>query len=172
MPLPTRSRAFRTAMLGVLCGLAVALSFLEGWLPALPLPGAKWGLSNLVTMTALSLFGLPQGLAVTVVKAGFAFFRGGAAGWMSLAGGLCSTLVMAVALRLFPRRLSLVGVSILGAAGHNTGQLLAAMLLFSPALIRYLPWLWLAAGACGLLTGLVTNLIFPALQRNFSLRRE
>jgi len=159
-------------MLGVLCGLAVALSFLEGWLPALPLPGAKWGLSNLVTMTALSLFGLPQGLAVTVVKAGFAFFRGGAAGWVSLAGGLCSTLVMAVALRLFPRRLSLVGVSILRAAGHNTGQLLAAMLLFSPALIRYLPWLWLAAGACGLLTGLVTNLIFPALQRNFSLRRE
>lgn len=168
MPLPTKSRAWRVAALGILCALAVALSFLESALPALPVPGAKWGLSNLATMAALSLFGLPHALAVTAVKAGFAFFRGGASGWMSLAGGLLSTLLMAAVLRLYPRRISLVGVGIVGAVAHNSGQLLAAMLLFSPALVWYAPWLWLAGAATGCLTGLVTNVVFPALQRHIS----
>ena len=37
----------RIALLGILSGLAVVLSLLEGLLPTLPVPGAKWGLSNL-----------------------------------------------------------------------------------------------------------------------------
>ena len=163
--MPTKSRAWRVAVLGILCALAVALSFLESVLPSLPVPGAKWGLSNLATMAALATFGLPQALAVTAVKAGFAFFRGGASGWMSLAGGLLSTLLMAAAWRWYPRRLSLVGVSVVGAVAHNVGQLLAAMLLFSPALLWYAPWLLLAGAVGGCLTGLVMNIVFPAIRR-------
>ncbi len=166
MRLQTESRTFRTAALGILCGLAVALSFLESLLPPLPIPGAKWGLSNLATMTALPLFGLPGALAVTAVKAGFAFFRGGASGWMSLAGGLLSTLLMAAVLRLFSRGISFLGVGIVGAVAHNMGQLLAAMLLFSPALIWYAPWLWLTGAAAGCITGLTVKMLLPLLQRH------
>ncbi len=166
MRLQTESRAFRTAGLGVLCALALALSFLEGWLPPLPVPGAKWGLSNLATMTALPLFGLPGALAVTAVKAGFAFFRGGASGWMSLAGGVLSTLSMAAILRLPSRGISFFGVGVVGAVAHNTGQLLAAMLLFSPALIWYAPWLWLTGAAAGCITGLTVKILLPVLQQH------
>lgn len=166
MRLPTKSRTFRTAMLGMLCALAVALSFLESLLPPLPVPGAKWGLSNLATMMALPLFGLPGGLAVTVVKAGFAFFRGGASGWMSLAGGLISTLLMAAVRRLLAHRISFFGVGVVGAVAHNMGQLLAAMLLFSPALMWYTPWLLLTGTVAGCITGLTVNVLFPMLQRH------
>lgn len=149
----------------MLCALAVALSVLEGLLPSLPVPGAKWGLSNLATMTALSVFGLPQALAVTVVKAGFAFFRGGISGAMSLCGGLLSTLVMAALLRPKTQRLSLVGVGVLGAVAHNAGQLLAAMALLSPALIYYAPWLLITALVAGALTGVAVRVVFPHLRR-------
>lgn len=153
--------AWRVASLGLLCALALALSFLESLLPALPVPGAKWGLSNLAVMAALSLLGLPDALAVAAVKAGFAFFRGGIAGAMSLVGGLLSTLVMAAA-RRFPRT-SPLGVGVLGAAAHNIGQLLAAMALLSPSLIDYGPWLLLAGLPTGILTGLTARIIVPLL---------
>lgn len=149
----------------MLCALAVALSVLEGLLPTLPVPGAKWGLSNLATMTALSVFGLPQALAVTVVKAGFAFFRGGISGAMSLCGGLLSTLVMAALLRGKSERLSLVGVGVLGAVAHNAGQLMAAMALLSPALIYYAPWLLITALVAGALTGVAVRVVYPHLRR-------
>lgn len=159
------SPARRVALTGLLCALAVALSVLEGVLPSLPVPGAKWGLSNLATMTALSLFGLPQALAVTAVKAGFAFFRGGVSGAMSLCGGLLSTLAMAAARRLFSRDMSLVGVGILGAVAHNTGQLAAAMLLLSPSLLYYAPWLLLTGLVAGAVTGLVVRVVLPLVRR-------
>ena len=157
------SPASKAALLGILCAVAVALSFLEGLLPALPIPGAKLGLSNIVTMYALSVLGLPAALAVA--KAGFALLRGGFAFAMSLAGGLLSTLLMALALRLLRRHVSFVGIGILGAIAHNAAQLGVAMLLLDTALLAYAPWLLLMALLAGTLTGCVLNVVMPALAR-------
>ena len=162
--LPLSGTARRAALLGLLAALAVALSFLEGLLPVIPIPGAKLGLSNIVIMYALTSLNLPCALALAAVKAAFALLRGGTAFFMSLAGGLLSTLVMAGALRLFRNRVSFIGVGILGAVAHNGGQLAAAMLL-SPALIGYGPWLLLLAVAAGTVTGLTLNIVMPALGR-------
>lgn len=159
------SPASKAALLGILCAVAVALSFLDGLLPALPIPGAKLGLSNIVTMYALSALGLPAALAVAVVKAGFALLRGGFAFAMSLAGGLLSTLLMALALRLLRRHVSFVGIGILGAIAHNAAQLGVAMLLLDTALLAYAPWLLLMALLAGTLTGCVLNVVMPALAR-------
>ena len=106
--------ARRAALLGLLAALAVALSFLEGLLPVIPIPGAKLGLSNIVIMYALTSLNLPCALALAAVKAAFALLRGGSAFLMSLAGGLLSTLVMAGVLRLLRGRVSFIGVGILG----------------------------------------------------------
>ena len=67
MKIPVGGAARRAALLGLLSALALALSFLEGLLPPLPVPGARLGLSNLVTMYALSALGLPSALAITAV---------------------------------------------------------------------------------------------------------
>ncbi len=157
--------ARRTALLGILSALALTLSFLEGFLPVLPVPGAKLGLSNVVTMYALSSLGLPAALAVAAVKGAFALLRGGTACLMSLAGGLCSTLLMAAVFPLKDRALSFVGVGVTGAVGHNTAQMGMAMLLVDPSLLYYTPWLLLMALAAGLLTGMTLNILMPALSR-------
>lgn len=157
--------ARRTALWGILAALAVALSFVEGWLPPLPVPGAKLGLSNIVTMYCLGSLGLPAAMAVTAVKAGFALLRGGTACLMSFCGGMLSTLLMALCLRARRAPLSYIGVGVLGAAAHNLGQLGAAMFLLEPALVHYLPVLLLVALPTGAVTGLTLNLTLPALAR-------
>lgn len=166
-PAKRNSPARRAALLGILCALAATLSFLEGLLPSLPVPGARLGLSNVVTMFALSApgLGLPAALVVSLAKALFALLRGGTAFFMSLSGGLLSTLVMALAWRVFRRRLSFVGIGVLGAVAHNGGQLGAAMLLLGPALLAYAPWLLLAALFAGAATGITLNVVMPALER-------
>ena len=57
-------KARKTALLGILCAQAIALSFLESLIPALPFlpPGAKPGFSNIVTMFAVLTLGLPQAM--------------------------------------------------------------------------------------------------------------
>lgn len=109
--------AARIALLGMLAALAIALSALEGLLPAIPVPGAKWGLSNLATMTALSLLGWPAALGVTLAKAGFALMRGGTACLMSLSGGLFSLLVMTALFRFLRGRVGYLGVGGSGRGG-------------------------------------------------------
>ena len=159
------SPARRMALLGMLCALSVTLSFLEGLLPALPLPGARLGLSHLVTLTALSSLGLYGGFAVIGVKAGFALLRGVTAGCMSLCGGVLSVLVMYTLMRLCSRRVSLLGQSLAGAAAHNMGQLAVALLLLDGSLIHYAPWLLLLSLVTGSVTGLTAQLTVPLLRR-------
>lgn len=154
----------RVALTGLLGALALTLSFLESLLPPLPVPGARLGLSNLATMTALSALGLPAALTITLAKALFALLRGGTAFWMSLCGGVLSTLAMALCMRLLRGHIGAVGVGILGAVAHNAGQLAAAMVLFDDSLLVYAPWLLIAAVAAGTATGLVLRVVLPRVR--------
>ena len=156
----TASAARRAAQLGLWMALAIAISSLEGWLPTLPVPGAKPGLSNIATMYVLTSMGLPAALAVTAGKAVFAL--------MSLAGGALSTLLMALCLRLFARHVSYIGIGVAGAVAHNMGQLGMAMLLLDDSLLYYSPWLLFLAVAAGTVTGLTLNLVMPALRRSMA----
>ena len=166
-----KQKAGRVAFTGLLAALAIALSFLEGLLPPLPMmpPGAKLGLSNIVTMYALTALSLPAALGITAVKAVFALLRGGSAFLMSAAGGLLSTLVMALCLRLFRGKMGDIGIGIAGAVAHNAGQWLMALLLIGPAVLAYAPWLLLMALATGMVTGLTLHLLLPAIGK---LRRQ
>lgn len=160
------TRAGKVALCGILGGLALALSFLEGLLPPLPgmPPGARLGLSNIAAMYASGTLGLPWGLAIAAAKAGFAFLgRGLAAGAMSLSGGLFSTLC--TWLLLTKTCLSLSATGACGALAHNGAQLLMAYALTSAAVVFYVPALLLFGLLTGLLTGTALKLTLPALER-------
>lgn len=156
----------RVAFTGVLGALALALSFLEGLLPPLPMlpPGAKLGLSNIAVLYAAGSVGLPCALFLAVLKGGFAFLgRGAAAGMMSLAGGVASTLLMWLLLRGTRASLMLTGVC--GALAHNGAQLAVARVVTSQAVVFYIPALVVFGILTGLLTGLVLGLSLPPLQK-------
>ena len=152
----------RVAFTGLLAALALALSFLEGLLPPLPMmpPGAKLGLSNIATMYAAGTLGLPSALFLAVFKGLFSLMtRGGMAGMMSLSGGVVSTFLMWLLLKKTKVSLGVVGVC--GALAHNAAQLCVAYFLTSTSVLFYVPFLLLFGVLTGLLTGLVLE-AFPA----------
>lgn len=167
-----QSAARRTALLGILCAEAIALSALEGLIPQfIPVPGIKPGFSNIVTMYAVISLGTPYALLITLFKAAFAVLtRGVTAGILSLCGGLMSLAVMVVFFRLLPGRLGLLGTAVLSSVFHNAGQLLAAAFILGKDTLRLFPVLTLAAVVTGILTGTVLKLTVPILEKQ-KLRR-
>lgn len=156
------------AMLGILTALALVLSALELMLPPIPLlpPGAKLGLSNIITMYTAGAVGLVPALCIAVVKGLFSgLMRGFTAMLMSLAGGVASTFVMWLLLRAKKKPFGLAGLGVAGALTHNAAQLVVAALLTTPALVYYIPWLIVFGVLTGLLTGVVLKIILPMLNR-------
>lgn len=151
------SKAKNIAFCAVMIALALALSYAEHLIPlqlVIPLPGIKLGLANVVTLVALYRVKGRYALAIVVSRCVLgAAFGGGITGLLfSLAGGSLALFTMLAARKsLF---FSIYGVSVLGAAAHNIGQILAAtVLLRSVYVVGYLPWLLLAAVGTGLLIG-------------------
>lgn len=160
------------AAFGLLGALAVVIAAFESaLLPALPFlpPGAKPGLSNIVTTFATVAFSLGGGVYVTLCKAAFALLtRGGTAGFMSLAGGMFAAVALWLLLRLPQRRLSYIGVSVLAAVCHNAGQLVAAAALSgTPALFHYGKYLLPLAALTGFVTGVILNIVMPRIRAVF-----
>lgn len=145
------------AVCAILIALALALSYTERFIPLqllIPLPGVKLGLANIVTLIALYLLGTRQAFVILILRCILgAVFGGGITGLLfSLTGGILAMATMAAA-RKAPC-FSIYGVSILGAAAHNIGQICAAMLLMHSLYIgAYLPYLL----SVGLVTGFATG---------------
>lgn len=156
----------KIAVCGLLGALALVLTLLEGMLPPIPglPPGARPGLSNIVTMFAAGSLGLPYALAIALIKGVFAFLtRGVTAGLMSLSGGLMSTLAMWAVWK--KTRFSLLFTGVCGALAHNAAQLCIAVLLTGRAALFYIPAMLLLSIVCGLCTGLVLRLLLPLLEK-------
>ena len=151
------------ARCAVLTALALALSMAERLLPLtvlVPLPGLRLGLANLVTVFALCRLSGREALLILVARCLLGAIGGGnlTALAFSLTGGLLALGLMALLLRC--SGLSLVGVSMAGAAAHNIGQIAAAMVVLSSgAPLAFLPPLLLASVVTGAVIGLVSRLL-------------
>ena len=160
----TRWNASAIAKLGLLTAVALVLGYVEHLLPITGIPGVKLGLANTVLLYALYLLDIPSAILLMILKVGLSglLFGGIAAMLYSFAGGVVSLLVM-----IFARRangLSVVGVSVLGAAAHNVAQLaVACFVVETRAILAYLPVLLLSAAVTGLLTGIVARYTFRGL---------
>ncbi|MCD7737435.1 MAG: Gx transporter family protein [Lachnospiraceae bacterium] len=150
---------------GLLLALAFVFSYIEWLLPEfLMIPGAKPGLANIVIVTALYCVGANDALMINIVRIVLVGFTFGnmTAMIFSLAGGLLSLGVMTALKKT--DHFGVTGVSIAGGVCHNTGQLMAAMVVMrTTAVIYYLPWLILLGAAAGLLVGLISGLCIRAL---------
>lgn len=155
----------RLTSTALLAALALALSFLEGLLPPLPIPGARLGLANVTVMFALTSLSFPSAVAITAFKTVFALFRGGTAFMMSAAGGVLALTLMWLLRRLLGDRLGAVGLGIAGAVAHNAGQWCVAYALLGPAMTYYAPLLLLLAIPAGCVTGLTLHATTPYLKR-------
>lgn len=161
----------RLVFLSMMVALAMVLQILESILPN-PAPWIRLGLANVVILIVLSIYGIREGLMVTGLRVVLAAILLGTifgpTFWLSLSGGIASTIVMGMALLLFPRTFSLIGVSVIGSYTHNLVQYAVASLFIirQPELRYLLPVLLVTALVAGITTGVAACLILSMLERH------
>lgn len=167
--LKTSSKTQAATFAALLFAVALVLSVVESMLPPLPIPvpGVKFGLSNIAVMYALFFLGGKQAYAITILKGIFVFItRGAIAGALSLSGGLLSITIMLVLFFIFKEKISYTGVSILGAVFHNIGQfMMISVIYMGTNLLAYLPVLLLSGVIAGIVTSTLLRFVLPALNR-------
>ena len=163
-----KNNTYKIALFGVLSAVALTLSYLEGLIPTVAFmpPGAKMGFSNIATMFAASSMGIVSALAITFIKALFAgITRGVTAFFMSLCGGILSTVTMYL---LFKRskKTGYMAIGIICALVHNFGQLIVAIITAGNlSVLGYAPVLLISGTVTGAVTGTVLRAVMPALER-------
>ncbi|MCK4421673.1 Gx transporter family protein [candidate division WOR-3 bacterium] len=122
----------RTAYISLFTAAAISLFVIETFIPR-PVPGIRLGLANIFILLVLVLFGFKEAMMVGMFKViagnlligrlltpSFIF---------SISGTIMSVVVMYLAEK-YGKKISFVGISILGAEAHTTTQVLLASRLF------------------------------------------
>lgn len=159
-------KAITVALYGLLIALAMVLSFVETLIPVpIPVPGVKLGLANLVTVAGLYLIGIPGTISVTLIRivlVGLSFGNPYSMVY-GMSGSFLSLFVMAMLKKT--GKFSLVGISVLGGIAHNIGQIIfASVIVQTPGVFYYLPFLIAAGCIAGALIGIVGGIITERLQ--------
>lgn len=157
--------------LSLLVSIGLALSVLEAAIPLpIAIPGAKLGLSNVVILVTLVVFGFKEAFVVGVLKSlVLVLVTGSVTGLLySLSGAVLSCIAMGFIYRYFSSIFSLIGVSIFGATAHNFGQVsVATLMMRNVRIYSYLPILLIIGLFTGYFVGLASIYISNNLQRNF-----
>ncbi len=153
---------------GLLVAVGVALGFLESLIPfPLPVPGAKYGFANLVTVYSLYELPLIQTVLILMARILISGFLFGSLSSLlySLSGAVLSLLIMI----LLKRQVPLLLVSIFGGIFHNVGQLITACLVTGTwgLFYTYGFFLVLVGSLTGLTVGILSKLFLRASERIF-----
>lgn len=165
MQLPVKKITF----LGLFICIGLILGYLES-LIVIPVgvPGVKLGISNIITVITLYLFG-PIFSLITLFGRIFLsnLLFGSASSFIySFSGAIVSFGGMFLLKKCSV--FSVYGVSIMGGVLHNLAQLLVASLLVRvPYIFYYLPVLIIAGLAAGCFVGFVSQLLIKRLDRFF-----
>ena len=160
----------KLTLLALMTAAAVVLGYIEGIiapLVALP-PGIKLGLANTVVLYSIYTLGPGCSVILLVMKVVLTGLMSGnlAATFLySMGGGVLSLVMMLLVRALGRDKVSIVGVSVVGAVFHNIGQILVfALLVQTGGLIYYAFVLMIAAVITGALTGLAGKQIVRILR--------
>ena len=165
--------AKRLAELAVLTSVSLIIFIIELQIPnPFPIPGIKLGLANIITVYAVYHYQPFEVVLIVAVRLLLgAIFSGNFSALLYSATGSVLCLTGMLLLRRVIAESLLWLASVFGALLHNTGQLLAAMLLLQTAgLIAYYPFLVVSGCLAGAFTGLCAQLIIPRL-RNIHLKK-
>ena len=148
----------QTIFLGILCAEGIILGSIEQSLPPIFAfaPGAKIGLTNIITMIALLIMPFSDCLLLTFLRVTLTALISGTVSTFiyAFSGAFLSLIFMKMFMIFYPKFLSITGISIVGGVIHNLGQLLiAAFIAQSWYIMLYLPLLTIMGILAGILVG-------------------
>ncbi|MCL2051166.1 MAG: Gx transporter family protein [Lachnospiraceae bacterium] len=155
----------RLSLLGILLAFTIVIGLAERMIMLDGIaPGMRLGLANLAIVISLYTFPPRDTLLLIVLKCLTTALLAGSmiALFYSLAGSLASLLVMVLLIKV--KNLSIIGVSVAGAAFHNLGQILVARFIFGTwGILLYLPLLLIAGTISGIIIGLLAKAVRPRI---------
>lgn len=161
----------KMVFISILVSIGLALSVLESAIPLpIAMPGARLGLSNMVVLVTIIIFGFKDGITVAMLKSSVLMLVTGSISSFiySLSGAILSCIMMYFVYKYMSSIFSLIGVSIIGALSHSFAQVSVASAMMSNLRIyTYLPFLMLMSLFTGYFVGLSSIYIVKNLKRNF-----
>lgn len=153
------------ALLGICCGAAMILSYVESFI-SFGVPGLKVGLPNVIILFILYKMGWRKALALSLTRCVLVSLLFGTVMSLaySLAGGLLSLTVMALLKKC--RAFSSVGVSVAGGISHNAGQIAVAIAVMKTEEIAYyMPVLAFGGTLAGVVIGIAGGILLNRLEK-------
>lgn len=164
--------AKRVALSGVMLALALIVSLIESMIPPIVpmLPYAKLGLTNVVLLACFMLVGVWEGYVVLVLKCLLSAVYAG--NFSMLVWSLPSALVAYTVMVLLHKTklFSVTGLSMVGGMLHNFTQILVATVVVGKSVFFYLPYMLLAGGLAGFVTGVVCHFAVNGLGDKFDFK--
>jgi len=140
--------------------IAIVLNIIESAIPVIPVPGAKLGFANVVTLIVLYVYSFKDSSIITLSRVFLvALLTGKLLGpvfYMSFSGSVFAMLAMG----LFKKTnfFGILGVSVLGSVFHCIGQVIGGYFVIgSTAIILYLPIMLFLSIPAGVVTGLIAQ---------------
>ena len=144
----------KMTFLGLMVSYSLVLYIIETYIPN-PLiaifPGAKLGLSNIITLISLIILGVKDTCIVLTVRIILSSIFAGPISYLlfSAGGAYLSLICMYLASKI--KGFSLIGVSIIGAIVQSINM------------VGYLPFMLIASLITGMFVGLVSKYCYPKL---------
>lgn len=150
----------KITLLANFLAIAIVLNIIEATIPIIPVPGAKLGFANVMTLIILYIYSFKDGMLISILRVLLvALLSGrflGPTFYMSVSGVLLSTIVMGIFVKL--DFFGPLGVSVIGSVFHCIGQVIAGVFVIGSVLVvAYLPIMLFLSVPAGILTGIIAK---------------
>jgi heptaprenyl diphosphate synthase len=150
----------KMTLLANLLAIAIVLNIIEAAIPIIPVPGAKLGFANVVTLIILYVYSFKDSFGITIMRVLAVALLAGRifqpAFFMSLSGAFVSVIVMGLVKKT--NFFGILGVSVIGSIAHAIGQIFAGVFVIgSVVVLLYLPIMLFLSVPAGALTGIIAQ---------------
>jgi heptaprenyl diphosphate synthase len=150
----------KLTLLANFLAIAIVLNIIESAIPVIPVPGAKLGFANIVTLIVIYAYSFKDGMVLTISRVLLVSILSGKllgpVFYMSLSGAIVATIAMGLLKKT--NFFGMIGVSVLGSIFHSIGQIVAGIFVIgSVAVLAYLPIMLFLSIPAGVLTGLIAK---------------
>ena len=155
---------------GLLVAVGSAIYVFESFIPfPIPIPGARWGFSNMIIVYALPFTSLAWLLALVLGKTIVGGLISGRflnpTFLMGISGSIVSALFMHISFKAF-KKSGLVFHSVIGALSNNIVQVvIGAQIVSSWAILGYLPYMEILATLSGSVNAIVAGILLQRVSK-------
>ena len=162
-------KAKKVILISLFVSVALIVSLLEYYIP-IPIPNVRLGLSNIIIINSILLFGFKDTFFISFLKAILlVIILGNPISFIyNFSAGFTSIVTMYILNKFCSKYLSLIGISVLGSVSHVMVQILVSMVLLNTrTLINFIPFLGIIGVFTGILVGIISNYMYKILRGNY-----